>query len=470
MAHSGGAHGGDVWLPVLNRLIADEPEPATLNLAIAPLADVGVDVVAVLATVNRFLDLAQADWHRDDWRHTHPGFPGKYAGVAHIYTLQDPNVYTALGAAMHSINRSAGPGGVSPEMRACLPFIKLLDVALIEAVIVWGFFTGETLRGVKHAFPQPTVADHDPKRHFMPNGVGRELHWLEFNSSATNPQVMYRPYFCGRQGKRTLFTVQSVEGVSIKKFSALPDEEEVLFRPLARFKVTGCTKLLTAGDLRDDAAQPGFPDQVQLQQLPTFDPMAALRARTEQLAAKDTQIVELEHRIRELVVGGSSENGVALQEAVPPGGAAVVTAYLCNVGHPSFLDCDSAQPVGTFDVTLWGDGVDFGPIPENLQWQLKPVVGEADTFFIVSKAHEKFLDSHGNRVRLWGDGVDIGQDPDGIKWRRQAVEGQPNTFFLIHVKTNKFLDSPGGSPVALWGDGVDVGLIPQNLQWRLRVV
>jgi hypothetical protein len=163
-----------------------------------------------------------------------------------------------------------------------------------------------------------------------------------------------------------------------------------------------------------------------------------------------------------------------LAEGIPPEpepeAEATVTAFLCNIGHPSFLDCDSAQPAGKFDVTLWGDGVDVGLIPENLQWQLKPVAGEAETFFIVSKAHNKFLDSHGNRVWLWGDGVDIGQDPDGIKWRRRAVEGEANAFYLIHVKTNKFLDSPGGSRVALWGDGIDVGQIPQNLQWRLRAV
>eukprot|EP01047_Picozoa_sp_COSAG01_P075800 COSAG01_NODE_13105_length_1634_cov_69.150489_1_plen_429_part_01 len=282
--HGGGAHGGDPWLPVLTRLIANEPEPATLAVAIAPLADVGVDVVAAQDAVDLYLSLAQADWHPDDWRHTHPGLPKKYAGVAYLYTCQDPNIYAALGAAMHGANRAAGPGGISAQMRACLPVIKLLDVALIETAIVWGFFTGETLRGVKHAFPQPTVADHDPKRHFMPDGVGRELHFFEFNSSSTNPQVMYRQWFCGRRGPRTLFTIQSVEGVSVKKFSAVPDEEEVLFRPLARFKVTGCTKLLTAGDLRDNIhPNNGFPDAVQLQQLPTFDEMAALQAKAEQL-------------------------------------------------------------------------------------------------------------------------------------------------------------------------------------------
>ena len=281
MAHAGGAHGGDAWVPELGRLIDEEPEPPDVASAIGPLAQLGVDVAAVQAAVDRYLGLPEADWHPDDWRRSHPEFPAQYAGVAYAYTDERLGIYRVLGEAMHDVARGAGPGGVSPRMRACLPLIKLLDVGLVEAAILWGFFVGQTLRGVKYAFPRPTAADHDPERHFP---AGREFHWFEFNSSATDAQVMYRPYFCGRRGPRTIFYIQSCEGVSVKKFSAIPDEEEVLFRPLARFRVTGCTKMLTEGDLRDDVhPNNGFPDTVQLQQLPTFDPMAALlRAKAAQ--------------------------------------------------------------------------------------------------------------------------------------------------------------------------------------------
>ena len=280
MAHAGGAHGGDAWHPELSRLIDEQPEPPDLAPAIASLADVGVDVVAVQDAVDQYLNLAPANWHADDWRHSHPEFPAKYAGVAHIYTLQRPNVYEALGAAMHGVNRGIGAGGVSPEMRACLPVIKLLDVALVEAAIVWGFFVGQTLRGVKYAYPRPTVAEHNPESHFPKD---REFPWYEFNSSSTDHAVMERPWFCGLTGPRTIFTIQSVEGVSVKRFSAMPDEEEVLFRPLARFKVTGCTKMLTAAALAPGAH--GHADTVQLQQLPTFSPQDRLRG-LDQLRAR----------------------------------------------------------------------------------------------------------------------------------------------------------------------------------------
>jgi hypothetical protein len=82
---------------------------------------------------------------------------------------------------------------------------------------------------------------------------------------------MYREWFCGKSGPRTVFTIQSIEGVSIKRFSALPDEDEVLFRPLARFRVVNATKKLTAEDLAPNPpVNGGFPDDVMLQQLPSL--------------------------------------------------------------------------------------------------------------------------------------------------------------------------------------------------------
>eukprot|EP01045_Picozoa_sp_COSAG04_P014645 COSAG04_NODE_1108_length_8231_cov_5.606247_3_plen_169_part_00 len=90
---------------------------------------------------------------------------------------------------------------------------------------------------------------------------------------------MYTDDFCGKSGPRTIFTIQSCEGVSVKPFSFFPDEEEVLFRPLAHFHVTGSTKRLRAADLQDPpppADQAGFPDEVHLQQLPLVPPLDSL--------------------------------------------------------------------------------------------------------------------------------------------------------------------------------------------------
>ena len=159
-------------------------------------------------------------------------------------------------------------------------------------------------------------------------------------------------------------------------------------------------------------------------------------------------------------------------EVAPPSPA----FYITNVGHPCFLDCDTSQTA----VTVWGDGLDIGRVPDNITWELRPVAGMPETFYIINRAHGKFLDSHGSSVWVWGDGVDIGRDPDGIRWRREAVPRCPDTYYLVHVKTNKFLDTHGvprtaehrvgprkdSGSVALWGDGHDKGRCPQNLQWR----
>lgn len=150
--------------------------------------------------------------------------------------------------------------------------------------------------------------------------------------------------------------------------------------------------------------------------------------------------------------------------------------YITNVGHPCFLDCDTGQTA----VTVWGDGLDIGGAPDNITWELRPVAGMSETFYIINRAHGKFLDSHGCNVWVWGDGIDIGEDPDGIRWRREDVPRCPDTYYLIHVKTNKFLDTHGvprtadlrvgprkdSGRVALWGDGHDKGQYPKNLQWR----
>lgn len=197
----------------------------------------------------------------------------------------------------------------------------------------------------------------------------------------------------------------------------------------------------------------------------SVDPLGA-RVRRHVAPSTDDEVAAT---VSQILASLPAEEGIP-GGAMAPGGDWMTErpVYITNVGHPSFLDCTSAQGLGKYDVTVWGDGVDVGQYPDYIQWILKPVEGEAETFFIVNKAHNKFLDSHGRGVWLWGDGVDIGQDPDGIKWRREVVAGTGDTFYLIHKKSNKFLDSPGGPQVSLWGDGVNKGEIPQNLQWQLR--
>jgi hypothetical protein len=278
MAAAAAAHGGtyglDPWLATLRAALAAEPVPDSLDAALAPLAAVPtVDVPALLRAAHLRLHAPPGSWPPEDWRRTRPDFPDKFALAFHVFTLQDPNLYGPLGAACHAVDRQAGPAGISAQLRAFMPYMKLVEVGMDEAALFWGFFTGKTTRGVKFAFPEPNVATHDPEGHFPP---GRELHWFEFNSSSTKFSVMYRPWFCGEAGPRTLFEITACEGIDIKKFSHLPDEDEVLFGLGAHFRVISSSKRLEPEHLAPNAPKGGFPDEVRLEQLPR-DPAQQLR-------------------------------------------------------------------------------------------------------------------------------------------------------------------------------------------------
>merc|ERR1711933_321212 len=122
---------------------------------------------------------------------------------------------------------------------------------------------------------------------------------------------------------------------------------------------------------------------------------------------------------------------------------------ITNVGKQCFLDSHGEQ------VHVWGDGFQVGEVPDNLKWKLKPIAGERNTFYIVHDKFNKFLDFHGQSIELWGldyhgqsielwgDGVNIGEVQDNIKWRREPVKDVPDAFYLIHKATNKFLDTHG---------------------------
>ena len=216
----------EAWLSALCGFLGAVPLPATFPDAVACLEGVGVDVAAVRARVAAWLALPAANRHASDWRRDGVAFSPEYAGAIHAYTLPDPAVHTMLNGLLHdTAHRAGGPadGGISPALRTCLPFIKFLEAALEAAVRAWGAYQGSCYRGEKWAFPSPQ--QHDPEAHFFD---GREFSWCEFKSSSMTFDTMYQPVFCGRFGPRTIFTIKAcTEGVPIKRFSAVPAEEEV---------------------------------------------------------------------------------------------------------------------------------------------------------------------------------------------------------------------------------------------------
>eukprot|EP01043_Picozoa_sp_COSAG02_P073230 COSAG02_NODE_14148_length_1304_cov_3.160166_2_plen_180_part_01 len=93
-----------------------------------------------------------------------PDFRMDFAVAIYLYTIDDPKLYEIINTAAHSDDREDGPGGLSPQLRACMPFIKFLDCAL-EALPDKYVFEGRVNRGVKWAYPKG-VDDHNPEAHF----------------------------------------------------------------------------------------------------------------------------------------------------------------------------------------------------------------------------------------------------------------------------------------------------------------
>ena len=83
-AQHAGVHGMNPWLETLGNLIREQPEPATLAEALAPLAALRdehgqpkINVAAVRAACDRLLAAPEGAWHEEDWRRSHPAFPRK---------------------------------------------------------------------------------------------------------------------------------------------------------------------------------------------------------------------------------------------------------------------------------------------------------------------------------------------------------------------------------------------------------
>jgi hypothetical protein len=190
-----------------------------------------------------------------------------FALAIFLYTLENPALYKAINGALRAKDRVSS-GRLSDQLRACMPFVKFLCEALANAPAKF-VFLGRCHRGVKWAFPSPDA--HNPAAFFYP---GKEFWWYDFKSTSEEFDTMYKPYFCGDRGPRTIFSIEGVRGVRISAFSAVASEKEVLFTPGSKFAVKRVQKKLRPQDLFAGAAAGGFPDEVQLGPAADAVPMA----------------------------------------------------------------------------------------------------------------------------------------------------------------------------------------------------
>jgi hypothetical protein len=270
-ASDGQVRQDDAWEWRLQRLMDSTPLAATALEALRPLAD--------FADFSIEWDMLKTVLQKQERRWRNQGFLGKlglpsgfmrFALAIFGYTLDDPMIYSVINRVMFDPARGmkgAAPGkDLSPGLRACAPYIKLLDEALAQLPSAF-VFRGRVQRGVKWVYPRPDA--HDPALHFA---LGAVLTWYVFNCSSRKADVMSQPQvgrsplyspppppsptttttintqpcrslcgrcytglgvevyvrlqFCGHEaGPRTIFTIDATRAYDISAFSFYGEEE-----------------------------------------------------------------------------------------------------------------------------------------------------------------------------------------------------------------------------------------------------
>ena len=262
----------DPWHVTLRQLLDKEPE-LSFGGALEPLAKLGLNVRSVCGAAEMYTGLPVEGCHPSDWRHSHPDFSPEYAQALHVCTLCDPDVFRRVSEALSMPDWTAVPpdcDGVTDDVRACLPFLKLVDAAVVSAASTWGAFMGQMSNGVcyaareyyKEKLPPPGPAEYWCEIDPSPVSLA---HALDRSNNAGEP-VPCRSFFCGPRGPRTTAQtedVQGCEGISVRKFSARPEEEsEILFRPCAYFVSPSLAKCVLPVHIDPHSPAAGIPDAV----------------------------------------------------------------------------------------------------------------------------------------------------------------------------------------------------------------
>eukprot|EP01012_Entosiphon_sulcatum_P047920 TRINITY_DN6563_c0_g1_i1.p1 TRINITY_DN6563_c0_g1~~TRINITY_DN6563_c0_g1_i1.p1 ORF type:complete len:298 (+),score=33.90 TRINITY_DN6563_c0_g1_i1:51-944(+) len=213
------------WATQLRRLMAEQPL-VSIEEAIQPIRDRGVvkDLDSALSTA---LAVAEARLQRLACTGAPPAdVDVNMAAAVKLYTQEISPVplYTVLAQAMGTGNNRQS------EIGAFLPFIKLLDTALLRLPVpmrTCAAAPNTVYRGTKWRYP--SVATPDAVAHF-PVGSLRTL--FTFQSCSVNRSValefITRQAATGPQSCGTLFEMELLEAYHIAQLSDYPTEEEAL--------------------------------------------------------------------------------------------------------------------------------------------------------------------------------------------------------------------------------------------------
>jgi hypothetical protein len=71
---------------------------------------------------------------------------------------------------------------------------------------------------------------------------GETIIWWGFSSCTSTLDVLENDQFLGSTGTRTFITIECTSGKDIRKYSSIPDEDEILLPPGRQFQVVSCLK------------------------------------------------------------------------------------------------------------------------------------------------------------------------------------------------------------------------------------
>mmetsp|Transcript_42280 Transcript_42280/g.106551 ORF Transcript_42280/g.106551 Transcript_42280/m.106551 type:complete len:886 (+) Transcript_42280:53-2710(+) len=162
-------------------------------------------------------------------------FSEHYAGAINIYTQAHVRWFRFMSRHLNDTKQRCNHGNISEPVLACRKYLKLLMAAL--PAMPSRFISKErTFRGVAWVYPEPTrplTAEYFYK--------GRRAYFFTMRSFSRNETEAQK--FANEKGRdqaATMFHMgEGAVGYSISEFSAIPEEEEVLYPFLSEVEVEG---------------------------------------------------------------------------------------------------------------------------------------------------------------------------------------------------------------------------------------
>jgi len=183
------------------------------NMRLLPLAKACVPLVGIVYNISRFVEIAI-----NETPEVPPdGLTIDESAAIRLYTMQWPNPHPSLYSMVNSTL-------IMPDRTALKPYFKYLKLFLTALV---------KLKFV----PQQTVWRGITKNLSADYPTGKDVTWWRFSSCTTSMPVLENNVYLGNTGPRTLFSIETINGRSIRAHSHFDTENEVLLLPGTRMIV-----------------------------------------------------------------------------------------------------------------------------------------------------------------------------------------------------------------------------------------